>query len=232
MEHRRARHPPILSFPFRSCHRDLRLPLIMSDTLPAFVDIEASGLSDNGYPVEIGLALPSPLEAGNWEIRLLSWLVQPAPQWLEDQDAWCTTAEQIHGLKLDQLQAAGLAPADVARELDQALFGRTMVADTGPEGMDAFWLGRLADAAGQPWSSRRWPLSGMKSGDWIAAAAQRTGISRMRVAMIIQTAPEVTHAAAEDALREAWMWCDAMSARVPKRTISAASSYRPRWPAP
>jgi hypothetical protein len=177
----------------------------MSDSLPAFLDLEASGLSDHGYPVEVGLALPSPVEGGDWEILLLSWLVRPTARWLEDHDAWSTTAEQVHGLTLDRLQADGLLPAEVARELDGALFGRVLVADTGAQGMDAYWLGRLARAAGEPWSSRSWPLSSKKSGDLIAAAAQRTGISRMRAVMLIQTAPEASHAAAEDALRECWM---------------------------
>lgn len=202
----------------------------MSAPLPAFLDVEASGLSDNGYPIEIGLALPSPLGGGNWEILLLSWLVRPSWRWLDDQDAWSTTAEQVHGLTLDRLQAEGLAPAEIARELDRTLLGRVLVADTGPEGMDAFWMRRLTATAGEPWSSRGWPLSDRKSGEWIAAAAQATGISKMRAIMMVQTAPEATHAAAEDALREAWMWCDAMSPRIPKRVISAASTYRRRWP--
>ncbi|MGG5890476.1 3'-5' exonuclease [Falsiroseomonas sp. HC035] len=202
----------------------------MTNPLPCPLDIEASGLSDDSYPIEIGLALPSPTPGGDWEILLLSWLIRPTATWLDNQDAWSTTAEQVHGLTLDRLQSEGLDPAEVAREIDQVLNGRIVVADTGPAGADAFWLKRLAAAAGEPWSSRTWPLSLSKSGDLIAAAARKTGISRSRAVMMIQAAPEATHAAAEDAHRETWMWCDAMSPDVPRQVISEASSYRRRWP--
>ncbi|MGK7867949.1 3'-5' exonuclease [Falsiroseomonas sp. E2-1-a20] len=130
----------------------------MTDALRCFLDIEASGLSEDSYPIEIGIALPSALGGGDWEILLLSWLIRPAATWLDNQDAWSTTAEQVHGLTLDQLRSEGFDPARVAREIDRALGGRTLIADTGPAGADAFWLKRLAAAAGQPWSSCSWPI--------------------------------------------------------------------------
>jgi len=52
-----------------------------------FLDVEASGLGPDSFPIEIGWAiLGGP--AG-------SVLIKPAPDW--SQDAWDETAEDLHG---------------------------------------------------------------------------------------------------------------------------------------
>jgi hypothetical protein len=202
---------------------------MMAEPLPAFVDVEATSLAANSYPVEVGVALPLQTGPDAWEIELRSWLVKPTADWLAEDNAWSSAAAAIHGLSLEQLLAEGMPPAEVAAALDAAVAGRTLVSDTGGNGFDRIWLDRLAGAAGEPWRSRGWPLSPLRSHEIIARRAQVTGISGQRSIMLSQGLPDATHAAAEDVLRDALAWCDAGSPRVPRRSIAASSAYRKRW---
>jgi hypothetical protein len=202
---------------------------VTEETLPAFFDLEASSLAEHSYPVELGVALPRQTGPDAWEIELRSWLVRPTTAWLAEGDAWSSTAEAIHGLSLERLLAEGLPPAEVAAALDAALAGPLLVSDTGEHGFDRLWLDRLADAAGEPWRSRGWPLSPLRSHELIACRARAAGISGQRSVMLLQGLPEATHAAAEDALRDALAWCDAASPRVPRRQVAPPSAYRRRW---
>jgi hypothetical protein len=203
---------------------------MISAPLPAFVDVEASGLATGSWPIEIGIALPTPVGPDEWTIELASWLIRPPRAWHDDPETWQAAAEAIHGVPLARLFAEGLPPQEVAGALDVAIGNRPLVSDTGAAGFDAHWLGLLAAAAGEPWASRGWTLSPLRAEEWIANAARKTGLSGARALMLRQTAPTATHAAAEDAVRLTWMWCDAASANVPRRTISATSSYRQRHP--
>ena len=71
---------------------------------------------------------------------LHSWLIRPHVLW---QD-WSESAEQIHGISRQTLEAEGVAVSDVARELNE-LLPEQVFCDAWT--FDSFWLHRLFKAA-------------------------------------------------------------------------------------
>ena len=70
--------------------------------MPAFLDIEASGLGEHSFPIEIGWAIPFDKERG--------FLIRPAPDWTY----WSAIAEEVfHRISRDELLREGI-PADEA----------------------------------------------------------------------------------------------------------------------
>jgi hypothetical protein len=106
-------------------------------TRAAFADIEASGLMEGGFPVEIA-----------WRMRESkgSVLVKPCDTW--DLEAWDPDAERIHGLDRDHLISAGTSVSDVAAVLNE-LFSSKMVYTDSPE-QDAVWFDMIHAAADVP----------------------------------------------------------------------------------
>ena len=102
----------------------------------AFIDLEASGLRPNSWPIEVGWCF----EDGSAE----SYLIQPASDW--PRDAWDARAEALHRIPYETLLAAGTPIADVCRRLNEALDGATIYSDA-PD-WDGFWLWRLFKAGG------------------------------------------------------------------------------------
>lgn len=72
------------------------------------IDIEASGLHFDSYPIEIAVRLRD---------QCKSWLIKPEPEW----QYWCTTAERIHGISREQLFRDGLPAAEVVKQLNAFL---------------------------------------------------------------------------------------------------------------
>lgn len=97
-----------------------------------FIDFEASSLSPESWPIEIGVAW---IDGG--EARSHATVIAPRPDWpLAD---WAAYAEAVHGVPLAAVLAG--APADrVAAETD-ALAGFALVSDN-PR-WDQAWLDRL-----------------------------------------------------------------------------------------
>lgn len=101
------------------------------------LDLEASGLGRDSWPIEVGIAW---VEAG--EVRSWSSLIRPEPDW--DPDAWDPVSEEIHGVPMSALQAA--PPAwTVAEELLRRIAGRPVYSDA-PD-FDLKWVRRLLDAS-------------------------------------------------------------------------------------
>lgn len=106
----------------------------------AALDFEASSLSADSWPIEVGLSWLKDDEVMTW-----SSLIQPATEWpLSD---WSRASEQVHGIALQALLDAP-ASNSVAAELNAQLAGRTLVSDA-PES-DGRWLGRLLKATNAP----------------------------------------------------------------------------------
>src|SRR6266404_3436249 len=104
--------------------------------MPAFLDIEASGLRDHSYPIEIGWAIPFGEERG--------FLIRPATGWTY----WSAVAEEVfHGISRDVLLREGISTAEAVRQLETALI-RHEVYSEDPE-QDGWWLERLYRATGQ-----------------------------------------------------------------------------------
>jgi hypothetical protein len=105
----------------------------MPQSLPAIIDLEASGFGKGSYPIEVGFVLP--------EGAMYCTLIQPAPHWRH----WDDKAEAVHHITREVLQSHGKPATDVARALNAQLRGRTIYSDGWAH--DYTWLGLLFDEA-------------------------------------------------------------------------------------
>lgn len=99
----------------------------------AILDFEASSLSAESWPIEIGLSW---IEGG--EVRTWSSLIRPDPVW--NLDDWSTASSAVHGITLDEVFGAP-EKSQVVEDFRQALGTRRMVSDA-PE-FDQRWLAKL-----------------------------------------------------------------------------------------
>lgn len=160
-----------------------------------FVDLEASGLHPDSYPVELGWS-------GSSEG---SCLIRPEPGWTH----WDPEAEAVHGLSRDALFKDGIDVKAAANLLKMAADGAIIVSDA-PE-FDEAWLHELFSAAGEP---KPWPrIHAWTYQAWVATEdlfdLVLTGreIQRLRYRCIeagsdvLQEARAVRHRALPDAQR-------------------------------
>ena len=103
------------------------------DTLPAIIDLEASGFGKGSYPIEVGFVLP--------EGAIFCTLIVPPPHW----NHWDVRAEHVHHITREILHAHGKAAPEVARALNQQLRGTTIYSDGWAN--DFSWLSLLFDEA-------------------------------------------------------------------------------------
>jgi len=101
---------------------------------PHIVDIEASGLGLDSYPIEVGLALEN-------DQRYCS-LIKPETGW----DHWDDSAEALHNIPREVLEKKGKPPIVVARELNRLLKDKIVFSDGWV--VDEPWIIRLFEAAG------------------------------------------------------------------------------------
>ena len=104
--------------------------------VPGIIDIEASGFGRGSYPIEVGLVLPD----GETHCHI----IRPDDSWTH----WDKSAEAVHGIERDLLLQKGLAPMQVAGELNRLLAGRKIYTDAWS--YDISWLGKLYDLCGLP----------------------------------------------------------------------------------
>lgn len=110
------------------------------DSTPIFsasdvvVDIEASGLGEDSYPIQIGWAALDQSAIGEF-------LISPHSSW----EAWDELAEGVHGIDRADL-AGGMSVCEAAEKLCRELSGTTLYCDA--PGFDQYWLERLFLAAG------------------------------------------------------------------------------------
>ena len=102
----------------------------------AFIDLEASGLRANSWPIEVGWCF----EGGKPQ----TFLIKPDGDW--SLDAWDPAAETLHGISIDYLNKKGHTPKDVCAKLNAALDGVLVYSDA-PD-WDGYWLYRLFNAGG------------------------------------------------------------------------------------
>ena len=101
----------------------------------AFIDLEASGLGADSWPIEVGWCFP--------EGPPRAFLVRTEPEWKDA--AWDPKAEALHGVSRKELARAGASSQDVCNALNEALGGVRVYSDA-PD-WDGFWLYRLYQAA-------------------------------------------------------------------------------------
>lgn len=101
------------------------------------IDFEASCLPRHGlsFPIEVGIADASGTQ---------TWLIRPDAGWRSWD--WTQEALDLHGITPAMLDAQGLPVDQVFAELNQAIAGRRIVADSR---MDNYWWRLLACAAGE-----------------------------------------------------------------------------------
>ncbi len=93
------------------------------------IDLEASGLSPDGYPIEVGVVLGSG--------ESFDALIKPLPHW---QD-WDEYAQEIHGITREQLEREGMHPRAVCEKLNALCYGKTLYSDCWV--YDHRWLHKL-----------------------------------------------------------------------------------------
>ena len=76
-------------------------------SVPAFIDVEASGLGRGSYPIEIGISLAS----GDRHC----WLIRPPAHWTH----WDPGAEAVHHISRARLIERGRPAEEVAAELNE-----------------------------------------------------------------------------------------------------------------
>lgn len=103
----------------------------------AILDFEASSLSQESWPIEVGLSW-----IANSRVQTWSSLIRPDPAW--DVGDWSQQSAEVHGIPLSDLENAPSA-AEVVEAFLNALEGRKLVSDA-PE-FEARWLDRLLRAA-------------------------------------------------------------------------------------
>lgn len=104
-------------------------------TLPALLDIEASGFGRGSYPIEVGLA--------RTDGSTCAFLVQPLAEWVH----WDPKAELLHGISRARLRREGYPVRQVARWLNDEL-GEVGIAYSDSWGYDSSWLSLLFHHAG------------------------------------------------------------------------------------
>lgn len=107
-----------------------------NQVLPITMDIEASGLGRNSYPIEIAFVMPDGEQH--------DYLIKPPAAW----DHWDARAESLHGITRDKLQREGFQPWDIASEMNDLLAGKTVYSDAW--GNDMPWVARIFEAASLP----------------------------------------------------------------------------------
>lgn len=156
-----------------------------------FLDFEASSLSKQSYPIEVGWVY----EDGAGE----GYLIKPAPGWSD----WDAAAEAVHGISRQQLEREGTAHETVCARLIEVFEGNVVYASA--PSWDGHWLSMLLRAAGRPRHLLR-----LKDSDVVftAAATARGGLAAERVVRARQAidAEPVAHRALADARREWSIW--------------------------
>ena len=94
------------------------------------IDVEASGLHFDSYPIEIAV---------NLDGQVHSWLIKPEKNWTY----WCEAAESIHGISREELFEKGVDAKQVALELDRLLGDTNGVIYSDAVEWDTDWINLL-----------------------------------------------------------------------------------------
>ncbi|WP_375452134.1 transcriptional regulator [uncultured Devosia sp.] len=101
-----------------------------------FLDFEASSLSKQSYPIEVGWVLEDGTGEGH--------LIRRAPEWHD----WDNKAEALHGISREQLLRDGTPHELVCARLIEIFAGNIVYASA--PSWDGHWLSMLLRAAGHP----------------------------------------------------------------------------------
>ncbi|UOA15971.1 hypothetical protein DSM109990_02822 [Sulfitobacter dubius] len=154
-----------------------------------FIDLEASSLSEDSWPIELGICWLDERE----KLRTGSKLIKPHPSW--PSSAWSDASQKIHRITLAELENADDA-TDVAKWAFEVLADALLVSDA--VDFDQRWLNRLMDTTS---SSRSLKLISVQE-----AARQCFSSDAMSMFFRAYARGHSTHRAADDALRVGQAW--------------------------
>lgn len=97
------------------------------------IDCEASGLSNNSYPIEIGIAFKNNSQ---------SFLIKPDKDWVD----WDFEAEKIHKIKRSELFENGISIFDAAIRMNSQLRDLKIYSDA--VDFEVFWIDKLFSKVG------------------------------------------------------------------------------------
>ena len=106
----------------------------------AFLDVEASGLGDRCYPIEVGIVRA--VDLSGW-----SALIRPAWSWRRN-GRWEANAEALHGISQAEIEAEGWDVVELARVLNEKLAGMAVFSDAAD--FDGHWLEMLFKESMEP----------------------------------------------------------------------------------
>jgi DNA polymerase III epsilon subunit-like protein len=113
---------------------------VSSPSPPVFLDLEASGLGPDCYPIEVGWAAVN----NSGVIVSEAILIRPPEEWML-RGVWDPLAQQLHGISLDDLRC-GRDPVDVARRMNAVHESRVLYSDSP---FDGVWLRALFKEANE-----------------------------------------------------------------------------------
>lgn len=114
----------------------------MIDQAVFIIDIEASGIQERSFPIEIAWSSLDGRSAG-------SALIRPETEW--ELGTWDGPAEAVHGISLDQLMRNGEPADQVAARFLHTVAGGELFSDARLH--DTAWLRMLTDALWPPESA-------------------------------------------------------------------------------
>jgi hypothetical protein len=126
----------------------MRFPLVL-------IDFEASSLSTESFPIEVGVAIATQPDA---QIDIWSSLIKPDKAWLAGGD-WDPAAQKVHNVPAASLKD-GLSANEVALHLN-LLLGPVGHAYCDGGHYDGFWLKRLFKAAAITPAFALWDIAGL-----------------------------------------------------------------------
>ena len=163
---------------------------------PVFIDFESSGLGEDSWPIEVGVAWLDE----NGKVIVDSKLIKPKPEWSES--AWSEKSADVHGISRTDLEDAEPAE-DVALWLAQAVGNRPLISDA-PQ-FDGAWLRRLA---AHKMSCEVHELQ--KALLWAFASDGKLRPGRLAAANKFRSKQKPKHRAGEDAANLAHVWRKAL----------------------
>ena len=168
-----------------------------------FIDLEASGLHKDSYPIEVGWCADD-------ERAPESFLIRPAIHWRPI--GFSQQAFQVHGISWDTLFADGIATRAACDQLASAWANAILVTDN-PH-WDGKWLKRLYEAADHDYP---WRLSDINVIASALAITHKVAPENLaEIELTIQRRYKAPHRAGPDALRLARL--ARVSARPRRRT--------------
>ncbi len=99
------------------------------------IDIEASGLGLDSYPIEIAILINK---------KMFSWLIAPEKSWRH----WDAAAENLHGISREILISQGKAARLVAEAINEAMVGTNGLLYSDAAEWDVDWIRTLFSAVG------------------------------------------------------------------------------------